>query len=121
MSTTETTAMKYLQVFVANIFESALSKKPILKVKWVKNNEHDILNYEKGVLINKAKSKHLFIAFYLEYTSIVITFFSGKVASIITYLPVQLDASCNGYIHISILCRDTKLASNFYIFASKKF
>lgn len=75
MSTTETTAMKYLQVFVANIFESALSKKPILKVKWVKNNEHGILNYEKGVLINKAKSKHLFIAFYLEYTSIVITFF----------------------------------------------
>lgn len=103
------------------MFENALNKKPILKVKWVKDNENDILNYENGVLISKANSKHLFIAFSLEYTRKVITFSSGKITFILTYLPVQLDALRNGYIFISMLCGDTKLASNLNIFAITKF
>lgn len=36
-----------------------------------------------------------------------------------THLPIQLDATCNGYQHLSMLSRDNKLAVNLNLLRCK--
>lgn len=37
------------------------------KKNWVKDNTYNIINYEDGILLNKAKEKLLLLAFCIEY------------------------------------------------------
>ena len=84
------------------------------------DNLENIKNYHDGKLIMEAESKLLFIAFCLEFNRYLKFIESVKSTLInpndnieyqqklieenspkfITYLPIQLDATCNGFQHI---------------------
>ena len=58
--------VKYLEFYGVNCFgKDKLSD--ITKIKWIKDNREDILNYNNGKLLAKAKDKLLFLAFCMEY------------------------------------------------------
>jgi DNA-directed RNA polymerase len=65
--------------------------------------------------LSKAENKLLFLvrskkqAFCFEYNRWLNNLDSNS-THFITYLPIQLDATCNGYQHLSMLSLDHKLA-----------
>nr|QWO71375.1 RNA polymerase [Calocybe gangraenosa] len=103
-------SIDYLKIFGANCFGNGIDKKSYIdRVEWVNKNEEDILNFRNGNLIKKADSKLLFIAFCFEYIHYYNSLFD-KETSYISYFPIQLDATCNGYQHLSLLTGDEPLA-----------
>ena len=103
-------SIDYLKLFGANCFGNGVDKKSYnARVKWVNDNEYDILNFRNGKLIKEAESKLLFIAFCFEYSN-----YHNSLSSndnfYISYFPIQLDATCNGYQHLSLLTGDEPLA-----------
>ena len=100
------------------------------------NNLENIKNFHNGLLIKEAESKLLFIAFCFEFNRYLKIFESVKSTlmnpndnikyqqktdgggispKFITYLPIQLDATCNGFQHISMLALDQELISKVNI------
>lgn len=103
-------AIKYLKIFGANCFGNGIDKLSFEeRVKWVDNNDTDILDFENGCLINKAESKLLFIAFCFEYRHYKNALFNDK-TYYVSYFPIQLDATCNGYQHLALLTGNDDLA-----------
>jgi len=108
----DNSSVDYLKIFGANCYGNGIDKKSYNdRVNWVNNNEEDILNFKNGKLIEKADSKLLFIAFCFEYINYHNSLLSNEV-SYISYFPIQLDATCNGYQHLSLLTGDEPLASH---------
>lgn len=99
------------------------------------DNLENIINFRDGKLIMEAESKLLFIAFCLEFNRYLNFIESVKSTlknpndnieyqqklmeenspKFITYLPIQLDATCNGFQHIAMLAMDHKLISKVNI------
>lgn len=83
------------------------------------SNLENIKNFHNGLLIKEAESKLLFIAFCFEFNRYLKIFESVKSTlmnpKFITYLPIQLDATCNGFQHISMLALDQELISKVNI------
>jgi DNA-directed RNA polymerase len=52
----------------------------------------------------------LFIAFCFEYNRWLQVLSNNEIEYFHTYLPIQLDATCNGYQHLSLLSLDYRLA-----------
>ena len=104
-------AISYFKAYGANCFGNKLDKKSWYdRSKWIDDNEKDILNYTNGVLINQAENKLLFISFCIEYCRWKESLNNIESSYFITYLPIQLDASCNGYQHLSLLISDHDMA-----------
>ena len=104
----DTQAINYLKLYGATCF--GLDKKSANeRLKWVDSNVNDIVNFENGVLIKKAKDKFLFTAFCHEYKRWIDCFNNHNVDQFETFLPVQLDATCNGFQHLSLLSLDPSL------------
>lgn len=80
------------------------------RIKWVDDNLENIINFNNGVLISQADNKLLFIAFCFEYNRWLECCNNKDVSYFITYLPIQLDATCNGFQHLSLLSLNAKLA-----------
>ena len=79
------------------------------RIAWVDNNLKDIVNFDKGVLLNEAENKILFLSFcfeYIKYNQALI----NKDSFFISKLPIQLDASCNGFQHLTLLVDDLALS-----------
>lgn len=105
----DTTAIEYLKAYGANCYGHGLDKKSHQKrVQWLDNNTKDIINYKNGILLTKAKNKCLFLAFCMEYTRFV-EFLQQDSLCFQTYLPIQLDATCNGFQHLALLSNETKI------------
>jgi hypothetical protein len=103
-------AIYFLKIFGANCFGNKIDKDSYNnRANWVNENETDIIDFENGNLINKANKKLLFIAFCFEYRK-YIKALKNKEEYFYSNLPIQLDASCNGYQHLSLLTRDKVLA-----------
>jgi DNA-directed RNA polymerase len=103
-------SIKYLKIFGANCFGKILSKKSFAdRIDWVDNNVNNIINFENGELLLKAENKLLFIAFCFEYKNYLLAL-NKKADFFITHLPIQLDATCNGFQHLSLLLEDVNLA-----------
>jgi hypothetical protein len=114
-SKTNKKAIQYMKIFGANCFGNKLDKQSANdRIKWIDDNLDNILNFENGILIEKAESKLLFIAFCFEYRKIISTQYDEH-DYYITHLPIQLDATCNGYQHISMLGMDIDLADKLNI------
>ena len=77
-------------------------KSAVDRIKWVEDNEDNIINFENGILINQAEFKLLFISFCFEYKNYILSKNNDKYY-FVTHLPIQLDATCNGFQHISML------------------
>lgn len=58
--------------------------------------------------MKKANKKLLFLAFCMEYRRYIFSLNRGD-ETFKTYLPIQLDATCNGFQHLSMLSTETKL------------
>lgn len=112
---TDKDAINYLKIFGANCFGNKLDKKSANdRIKWIDDNLENIINFENGILIEKAESKLLFIAFCFEYKKFIINKHNDH-DYFITHLPIQLDATCNGYQHISMLGMDLDLNTKLNI------
>ncbi len=86
------------------IFKSDLSKLSFIdRVNWIKNNHKYIMNLDKDFWL-KADEPLLFLAFCLEYKKIHTTL------DFKSHLPIQLDATCNGLQHLSIMSANQNLA-----------
>jgi len=100
----------------ANCYGNGVDKlSRVRKIKWVSDNHNNIMDLNNGILTSKAKNKYLFIAFALEYQKIQTAITSEKAGFVYTQLPIQLDATCNGYQHLSMLCRDSDLGKNLNV------
>lgn len=102
--------ISYLKAFGANCFGNKLDKKSWKdRITWVDNNLNKIINFKDGELINQAENKLMFTAFCFEYNRYLESLDNEK-DYFETYLPIQLDATCNGYQHLSLLSLDHNLA-----------
>jgi DNA-directed RNA polymerase len=99
--------MRTFKIYGANCFGE--DKKSInQRLLWVEKNIDNILNFENGILVKQANKKLLFLAFCMEYRKYINSLNKGdKIFK--TYLPIQLDATCNGFQHLSMLSNETKL------------
>lgn len=70
----------------------------------------NIINFNNSKLISEAENKLLFIAFCFEFKKLNEAICNNK-EYFITHLPIQLDASCNGFQHLSLLLQDITLAN----------
>lgn len=105
------TAIEYLKVFGANCYGNKVDKLSLDKrIEWIDSHHDDIINYNNGELLSKANNKCLFLAFCLEYNK-YINSLNNEDTYFITHLPIQLDATCNGYQHLALLCRERSLMS----------
>jgi len=102
--------IKYFKAYGANMFGDNLDKKSInFREKWVDDNSDKILNFEFNDIVDKAENKACFISFCFEYKRYM-EFIDNKDKNMFyTYLPIQLDASCNGYQHLVLLTKESKL------------
>lgn len=101
-------SIKYLEAYGASCFgKDKLSFD--IKIKWVKDNIDNIINYENNILLNKAKDKLLFLAFCIEYKRYMQFINNENQYEFSTYLPVQLDATCNGFQHMALLSNEKQL------------
>lgn len=73
------------------------------------DNLDNIINFENGVLIKHAKEKLLFTAFCIEYKRYHNFYNNGGSTEFSTYLPIQLDATCNGFQHLALLSQESKI------------
>jgi hypothetical protein len=104
-------SINYLKAYGANCFGNKLDKKSWYdRIKWVDDNLNGIINFRDGKLIFQAENKLLFIAFCFEYNRFLQVLYNNEVSYFETHLPIQLDATCNGYQHLSLLSLDYKLA-----------
>ena len=114
-------AINYLKSYGATLFDSTLGKKSLNnKIKWVDNNTDYIINFRYNDIINKSKEKVCFLAFCFEYTRFIEFMSDVNATKFNTYLPIQLDASCNGYQHLSLLTRDKKVHKHLNLTPSTK-
>jgi DNA-directed RNA polymerase len=104
------TAISYLKIIGANCFGNKLEKKSFNeRINWINNNEEDIINFENGILLKKAENKLLFLSFCFEYNK-YFTAIKNKESFFISHLPNELDASCNGFQHLTMLINDVALS-----------
>ena len=73
------------------------------------NNLDQIIDFRNGTLIKKSEKKLLFIAFCFEYNRFL-KFLENEKDAFYTHLSIQLDGTCNGYQHLSLLSLDYNLA-----------
>ena len=106
----DNTSISYLKAYGANCYGGVVSKKSInSKVSWVDKNVDDIINYGNGKLLTKSKDKLLFIAFCMEFKRFYDFYVDDSKVKFKTYLPVQLDATCNGFQHMALLSNESTL------------
>jgi DNA-dependent RNA polymerase len=103
-------SFSYFKAYGANMFGHGLDKKSLkYRVKWVDDNSEKILNFEYNDIVENAKNKPCFVSFCFEYLN-YINFMKSKESTLFyTYLPIRLDATCNGYQHLVLLTKEVKL------------
>ncbi len=107
---TDTDVIKYFKGFGANMFGDNLDKKSLNhRVNWVEENSERIINFENNDIVNKAENKTCFVSFCFEYRRFVEYMSNHESKVFYSYLPIQLDATCNGYQHLSLLTREKNL------------
>ena len=118
---TDISAIYFLKSYGANCFGNKLDKKSWNeRAKWVDDNIDDIINFKNGKLIKQSENKLMFIAFCFEYNRLLDSFDNVNTTYFETYLPIRLDATCNGYQHIALLSLDTNLARELNLTKSSK-
>ncbi len=116
----DTNAIEYFKAYGANCYGHGLDKRSYTKrAEWLNNNRADIIDYNNGKLLAKAKNKCLFLAFCMEYTRFT-EFLEEDSIEFQTYLPIQLDATCNGFQHLALLSTETKIFKELNISKTSK-
>ncbi len=107
---TDYIAIEYYKVYGANSFGNGIDKKSFNKrLEWFKDNEYNIVNFENGLLLVKAEKKFLFLSFCMDYKRFKNFYDGSSGVYFLTHLPIQLDATCNGYQHLALLSQEQKI------------
>lgn len=102
-------AIDYLKIYGSNCYGNGLNKKSFdTRVNWVNTNMDNIINFENGILISQAENKLLFVAFCFEFRKYIQALNIGD-KYFITHLPIQFDASCNGFQHLTLMIDEISL------------
>lgn len=109
---TDKEAINFFKAYGANLWGKNMNKKSLnFRVKWVDINSDNILNFESNDIVDSAENKSCFISFCFEYKEFIKFMNNVNEFVFLTYLPIQLDATCNGYQHLALLTKETKLLS----------
>ena len=99
-----------MKVYGANCYGGNTAKGPIKsKLEWIENNLDNILDYDNGILLNKAKDKLFFLSFSMEFKRFYDFYTDENSMEFYIYLPVQLDATCNGFQDMALLSNEDTL------------
>jgi hypothetical protein len=111
----------YLKLYGVNCYGNKISKMSNnSKLKWIDDNIDDILNYGQSSLLEKAKDKLLFLAFCIEFKRFYEFYIDENQMTFSTYLPIQLDATCNGFQHMALLSNEESLFKELNLQVSQK-
>ena len=100
-------AIKYFKSFGAVLYGANNSRKSLNKrAQWVDDNDKELLNFKNNNIISKSKDKASFLSFCFEYLKFKDFMNDANRSKFETRFPIQVDASCNGYQHLSLLTRD---------------
>lgn len=118
---TNKNAIEYLKAYGANCYGNGLNRKSYNKrLEWVDSNWDEIINFENSGLVNKADNKYLFLAFCIEMRRYHVFLSSENTHEFKTYLPIQLDGTCNGFQHLAMLSNETEIFKSLNLSSSKK-
>ena len=113
-------AINYFKSYGAILFNGTMDKRSIShRVKWVDKNKDYILDFENNDIVDKSDSKACFVSFCFEYKRFIKFIENMEATKFLTNLPIQLDASCNGYQHISLLTKQRDLFKELNLAPSK--
>lgn len=110
----------YIKCYGANSFGTGgLSKQSVSsKLNWVDKNLNNIIDYKNGKLVSKAKDKLLFLSFCMEFKRYHEFLEDENQMEFYTYLPIQLDATCNGFQHMALLSNEDTLFKELNLVSS---
>ena len=112
-------SINYLKIYGANCYGNALDKKSFnSRLNWINENIANILDFENGILISQAENKLLFVAFCFEFKKYNRALTEGE-EYFITNLPVQFDASCNGFQHLTLMIDEVSLSKELNLTSQK--
>lgn len=118
---TDREAIEYLKAYGATCFGNGLNRKSYsVRLEWVEKHWNEILEFDKSDLVNKADEKYLFLSFCLEMRRFDNYLNNENIYEFKTYLPIQLDGTCNGFQHLALLSNETKLFESLNLFEAKK-
>lgn len=103
-------AITYLKAYGAICFGNGIEKLSLKgREKWVDDHSEEILNFRNNDILSKAEDKYTFISFCFFFEKLN-KFLSNdcEYKPFYTNLPIQLDATCNGYQHLALLSKDPK-------------
>lgn len=117
----DTSSIAYLKAYGANSFGGKTSKASFsYKSEWVDKNLDNIINYDNGILLNKANDKLLFLAFCIEYKRFYEFYVNENAMEFHSHLPIQLDATCNGFQHMALLSNEDTLFKELNLVSGTK-
>lgn len=70
-------------------------------------------------MVNLSENKFLFLAFCIEMKRFN-NYLSSGVDKFYTYLPIQLDGTCNGFQHLALLSNETNLFDSLNLAKASK-
>jgi hypothetical protein len=116
----DSTGINYFKAYGGSCFGNKIDKLSWSdRCEWLDHNEEDIINYTNFNLISKAENKFLFTAYCIEYNKWIKACNNHEIPYFETYLPIQLDASCNGFQHLCLLTYDNDMAKELNLTESK--
>ena len=117
----DTVAIEYLKSYGATCFGNGYNRKSYIeRIDWVNTNWSKILDFENSDLVSLYDNKFLFLAFCFEMRRFNTFWSSESIHEFKTYLPVQLDGTCNGFQHLALLSNETSLFDSLNLAEAKK-
>jgi DNA-directed RNA polymerase len=114
------TSIDYLKAYAATCYGCGLGKKSYNdRLAWVKINIDKIINLDKE-LIKYSENPYKFITICIELKILVKFLNNPNLSYFYSYLLLQLDGSCKGFQHLSLLSEEVSLFKNLNLYESNK-
>lgn len=110
----DATSIEYLKSYGSVCFGNGLNLYSYEKrLEWVNKNWDRIIYFENNSIIDESENKFLFLAFCFEMRRFNNFLQNENITQFKTYLPIQLDGTCNGFQHLALLSNEVKIFETF--------